>query len=51
MKTRSSAPYKRTVTNHRGQSGWLGSMAAIGFASLPLGVMLWAVPQTGIGIA
>ena len=42
MNTRSSA------TAHRRGSSWLGASASIGFALLPLGVMLWAVPQTGL---
>jgi hypothetical protein len=43
MKTRSPAP--------RHRSNWVGNATSIGFALLPLGVMLWAVPQTGLGIA
>ncbi len=50
MKTRTSALYQRTADYRRNQNGWLGSLVAIGFALLPLGVMLWAVPQTGIGL-
>lgn len=45
MKTRSPATAQRP-----GNASWLGAGSAIGFALLPLGVMLWAVPQTGIGI-
>ncbi|MES2442468.1 MAG: hypothetical protein V4574_06525 [Pseudomonadota bacterium] len=46
MKTRMSATVHR-----RSESSWLGAGTAIGFALLPLGVMLWAVPQTGLGFA
>jgi len=46
MKTRSSAAVHR-----RGDTSWLGAGTSIGFALLPLGVMLWAVPQTGLGFA
>jgi len=42
MKTRS------TANHHRGGANWLGSATAIGFALMPLGVLLWAVPQTGL---
>ncbi len=45
MKTRS------TANHNRGGGNWLGNATAIGFALMPLGVMLWAVPQTGLGIA
>lgn len=48
MKTRSSALYQRTA---RYQRSWLTNVVPVGFALLPLGVMLWAVPQTGIGLA
>ena len=51
MKTRSSALYQRTESYKRGSGSWLSAGAAIFFASLPLGVMLWVVPMTGIGIA
>lgn len=50
MKTRPSAHYQRTANTRRDQNGWLGSVIAIGFALIPLGVLLWAVPQTGIGM-
>lgn len=50
MKTRPSALYQRTANYRRDQNGWLGSVIAIGFALIPLGVLLWAVPQTGIGM-
>lgn len=46
MKTRSTAAVHR-----HGNSSWLGAGTAIGFALLPLGVMLWAVPQTGLAFA
>ncbi|MDF7774606.1 hypothetical protein P1X14_05050 [Sphingomonas sp. AOB5] len=52
MKTRSSALYQRTVHyQRRPATPLLGAVTAIGFALLPLAVLLWAVPQTGIGIA
>jgi len=51
MKTRQSALYQRTVRYQRGGTPWVGGLVAILFASLPLGVMLWAVPVTGLGIA
>ncbi|NML06401.1 hypothetical protein [Sphingomonas sp. G-3-2-10] len=52
MKTRQSAAYPRTVhPQRRTGTPLLGATSAIGFALLPLAVMLWAVPQTGIGIA
>ena len=44
MKTRSSAAAPR-----RGNTSWVGAGTSIGFALLPLGVMLWVVPQTGLG--
>ena len=50
MKTRESALYRRTVRYQRGTPR-LGGVAAVVFALVPLGVMLWAVPVTGIGIA
>ena len=43
MKTRSAA------NHNRGGGTWLGNATSIGFALVPLGVMLWAVPQTGLG--
>jgi hypothetical protein len=46
MKTRSSA-----TAHRRGTSSWVGAGTSIGFALLPLGVMLWAVPQTGLAFA
>jgi len=51
MKTRSSALYKRTASYRAGGNSWLAAGVSVGFALLPLGVMLWAVPQTGIGFA
>lgn len=51
MKKRESALYRRTMTYHRGGSQWLGASAGLLFASLPLGVMLWVAPLTGMGIA
>lgn len=46
MKTRSSA-----TAHRRGGTSWLSAGTSIGFALLPLGAMLWAVPQTGLGFA
>ncbi len=51
MKRRESVLYSRTLSYHRGGSHWLGAGAALLFASLPLGVMLWVVPMTGLGFA
>lgn len=52
MKTRQSAAWPRTVhPRRRAGTPLLGATTAIGFALLPLAVLLWAVPQTGIGIA
>lgn len=52
MKTRQSAAWPRTVRpQRRTGTPLLGAAIAIGFALLPLAVLLWAVPQTGIGIA
>jgi hypothetical protein len=52
MKTRSSALYKRTENYQRGRNtGWLSGASAVTFALLPLGVLLWVLPTTGIGIA
>jgi hypothetical protein len=52
MKTRSSALYRRTARYHRGGgNSWLAASVSVGFALLPLGVMLWAVPLTGLGFA
>ena len=51
MKTRQSALYQRTVRYQRNRTPWLGGIVSVLFAALPLGVMLWAVPVTGIGIA
>lgn len=51
MKTRSSAPLRRT-DHYRGiGNSWLGAAVALAFAGLPLGVMLWVLPITGIGVA
>lgn len=51
MKTETSALYKRIESYRRGGTPWIGASAAVLFASLPLFVMLWVVPVTGIGIA
>jgi hypothetical protein len=45
MKTRT------TAHQHARGGSWLGNATAIGFALVPLGVMLWAVPQTGLAYA
>jgi hypothetical protein len=52
MKTRSSALYRRTVRySRRDNSGTLAAVMAVLLASLPLGVLAWAIPTTGLGIA
>ncbi|MBO9711290.1 hypothetical protein [Sphingomonas sp.] len=51
MKRRASALYRRTETYHRGRNGWLAAAVALIFASAPLAVLLWVIPQTGLGIA
>ncbi len=51
MKTPTSALYRRTEHYQRGGGNWLSAVLAIEFALLPLGVLLWVVPATGIGIA
>lgn len=51
MTSRSSALYQRTVRYRRGGSPWLGAVMAVSFALLPMGVMLWVIPTTGLGIA
>lgn len=51
MKTHSSPLYQRSAGYGRARNSWLGAGISIGFALLPLGVMLWALPQTGLGFA
>lgn len=52
MKTRSSALFKRTVSyQRRDNSGTLAGTMAVLFALMPLGVLAWAIPATGLGIA
>lgn len=52
MKTRQFAPYTRTVSHQRRPgTPFLSGAIAIGFALLPLAILIWAVPQTGLGIA
>jgi hypothetical protein len=52
MKTRPSVLFQRTVRyQRRDHSGTLAATMALSFALLPLGVLLWALPSTGIGIA
>lgn len=51
MKRRESALHRRNGSYHGSGVPRLGAAAALLFASLPLGVMLWVVPTTGLGIA
>ena len=51
MKSRTSPLYQRSANTRRNQNSWLGNATAIGFALMPLGVMLWVVPQTGLAFA
>lgn len=52
MHKRTSALYRRTERyKNRRHTTMLGMGAALVFALMPLSVMLWVVPVTGIGIA
>ncbi|MCW3836291.1 hypothetical protein ACFQ1E_11310 [Sphingomonas canadensis] len=51
MKTPKSALFQRTVDYRRGGTPWVAAGISILFALAPFGVLLWALPHTGIGIA
>ncbi len=49
MKTRPSVQHSRT--SRHSEASMLSAGVSIGFALVPLAVLAWAVPQTGIGFA
>lgn len=50
MKTRSTASRTRiTAPRRRGEPRALDAIAPLAMAALPLGVMLWVLPETGLG--